>query len=105
MNPKDREIAQKLKKKLSEFVPLLDFRILGSRARGDEDEYSNLDVFMEVEEIDKDLKERIFDTVWEVGFEHLIVISALVFTRDEVENSPLRASPFLKNIAEDGVAI
>ena len=40
MTQQDREIAKELKNKLSEVVHLLDFRIFGSRARGDADEYS-----------------------------------------------------------------
>ncbi len=105
MNPKDYEIAKDLKKRLSEVVNLIDFRVFGSRARGEADEYSDMDVFIEVETLDNELKEKISDIVWEVGFEHLIVISQLIFTRDEIENSPLRASPIVKNIVEEGVAV
>lgn len=105
MNPKDYEIAKELKKRLSEVVNLIDFKVFGSRARGEADEYSDMDVFIEVESLDKKIKEKISDITWEIGFENLIVISPLIFTRDEIENSPLRASPIVKNIAEEGVAV
>ncbi len=105
MKQKDYEIAKELKKRLSEIVNLIDFRVFGSRARGDADEYSDMDVFIEVETLDKELKEKISDIVWEVGFEHLIVISQLIFIRNEIENSPLKASPIVKNIVEEGVAV
>ncbi len=39
MKSKDYEIAKKLKERLSEVFPLIDFRVFGSRARGDADEY------------------------------------------------------------------
>ncbi len=99
------KIAEELKKKLSEIVPLIDFKIFGSRARGDSEEYSDMDVFLEVESINKDLKEKVLDIIWEVGFNNHLVISFLVFTRDEVENSPLRVSPILKNINTEGIRI
>jgi predicted nucleotidyltransferase len=105
MKQRDREIAIQLKKRLSENVPLLDFRVFGSRGRGDSDEYSDMDVFVLVEAIDKDTKEKIRDIVWEVGFENFVVISALVFTKDEIENTPLRSSQIVRNITEDGVRI
>lgn len=105
MKPKDFEIARELKQRLSEVVPLIDFKVFGSRARGDYDEYSDMDVFIEVESIDKELKAKISDIVWEVGFENCIVISPLIFTRYEIEKSPLRASPIVENIAEEGVAV
>ncbi len=105
MTSKDYEVAKKLKERLSGVVRLMDFRVFGSRARGDEDEYSDLDVFVEVPSLDKQLKEKILDVVWEVGFENFMVISLLIFTKDEIENSPLRSSPIVKNIVEEGVVI
>jgi predicted nucleotidyltransferase len=105
MKEKDRRIAQELKKRLSDVVEVLDFKVFGSRARGDADEYSDLDVFLEVESLDNTLKEKISAIVWEVGFNNYIVISQLIFTRDELENSPLRASSIVEAIAEEGVAV
>ena len=101
----DARIARELKKRLSEVVQLVDFKVFGSRARGDADEYSDMDVFIEVESLDKNLKERISDIAWEVGFENYIIISTLIFTRGEIENSPLRASSIVHNIAEEGVTV
>ena len=101
----DARIARELKKRLSEVVQLVDFKVFGSRARGNADEYSDMDVFLEVESLDKNLKERISDIAWEVGFENYIIISTLIFTRGEIENSPLRASPIVHNIAEEGVTV
>jgi uncharacterized protein len=105
MKPKDYEIAKELKERLSEVVQLIDFRIFGSRARGDEDEYSDMDVFIKIESLDKELKKRISDIIWEVGFKHSIYIAPLIFTRYEIEESPLRASPIVENIYEDGVKV
>ena len=105
MKTKDYEIANELKKRLSKVVHLVDFRVFGSRARGDESEYSDMDVFIEVERLDKHLKEKIRDIVWEVGFENSLYISPLIFTWDEIENSPLKASPIIKNINKEGVKV
>lgn len=105
MKHKDYEIARQLKERLSKVVQLIDFRVFGSRARGDEDEYSDMDVFIEVETLDKPLKEKIRDIIWEVGFENSVYISPLIFTRYEIEESPLRASPIVKNVTEEGVKV
>jgi predicted nucleotidyltransferase len=58
MERKDREIAQELKARLSESVPLLDLRVFGPRARGDSDEYYDMDVFVLVKTLNKDLERR-----------------------------------------------
>ena len=105
MTEKDIHIATTLKQRLAGAVSLVDFRVFGSRARGDADEYSDMDVFVEVEELDKILKERILDISWEVGFENFMVVSPLIFTRNELENSPLRSSPIVKAIVAEGVSV
>lgn len=105
MTLRDLEIAAELRRRLAQAVPLLDFRIFGSRARGDADEYSDLDVFIKVERIDREVKEKIEDVVWEVGFNNFMVISPLIFTRDEIENTALRSSAIVKNITEEGVSL
>jgi predicted nucleotidyltransferase len=101
----DLRIARELKERVARLAPLVDFRVFGSRARGDADEYSDMDVFMEFETVDKALEERVSDAAWEVGFYRGVVISTLVFSRYEVEASPLRVSPILKAISEEGVRI
>src|SRR3989304_1548150 len=105
MKPRDYVIAKELKDRLTNVVPLIDFRVFGSRARGDADEYSDMDVFLEVAFLDKKLKQKISDITWEVGFENFVVISILIFTREEIENSPLKSSPIVRNIMEEGVTV
>ena len=105
MKQKDYKIAKKLKERLSEVIHLIDFRVFGSRARESGDEYSDMDVFIEVESLNKKLKEKISEIIWEVGFQNFIVISPLIFTKEEIENSPLRSSPIVKNIREEGVVV
>lgn len=105
MKENDLRVAEQLKRRLAEVVPIVDIRVFGSRARGDADPDSDMDVFLEVESLDKAVKERISDIAWEVGFENRLVISLLIFTRDEIENSALRSSPIVTGIAEEGVRI
>lgn len=105
MNKNDYLIAKKLKEELSSEVGLVDFRVFGSRARDDYDEFSDMDVFIEVEQLDKKMEDKIYTLTWEIGFENSIYISPLIFTRYEIEESPLRASPIVKNIHEEGVKV
>jgi predicted nucleotidyltransferase len=106
MNSHDHRIALELKEKISQFAPLLDFRMFGSRARGDNDEDSDMDIFIEVESLDRKLKEKITDTAWEVGYlNDFLHISPLIFTRYEIEESPMRASSIVQAIIEEGIRI
>jgi predicted nucleotidyltransferase len=105
MTPRNYKIANELKNRLLSAVHLIDFKVYGSRARDDSDEFSDLDVFISVSNLDRKTKDAIADIAWEVGLKNSIVISPLVFTQAEIEDSPLRASPILININEEGVRL
>jgi predicted nucleotidyltransferase len=105
MNPRDYKVASELRKRLAKAVQLIDFKVYGSKARGDDDEFSDLDVFIEVSTLDSRTNDVISEIAWEVGLENSMVISPLVFSVDETENSALRASPILLNIKEEGVRV
>ncbi len=105
MKKQDLKIAKKLKKKLKSKVKLIDFRVFGSRVSETNDVFSDLDVYIQIETIDEDIRRKIFDTAWEVGYENNLVISTLIVTKDEVTNSPLRSSPIIKNIYQYGITI
>jgi len=105
MNESNYKIAKELKKRLSDVISLIDSRVFGSRAKGTQGEYSDMDVFIEVEYLDKELEKGVREIIWEEGFENSIYISPLLFTRHEIEDSPLRASPIVKNINEEGIKV
>jgi uncharacterized protein len=101
----DIQTARELKKRVSKFTPLIDFRLFGSRARGNADEYSDMDIFMEFETVNKDLKNRVKNAAWEMTLESGIVVTTLLFSRNEIENSPLRSSPIVRVIMEEGIPV
>ena len=101
----DLQTARALKNRISKLTPLIDFRLFGSRARGDGDDDSDMDIFMEFETIDKALKNKIKNAAWEITLESGIVVTTLLFSRDEIENSPLRSSPIIRTIMEEGIPI
>lgn len=101
----DLKTASELKERVSKISPLIDFRLFGSRARGDADEYSDMDVFMEFETLNRELKNRVKAAAWEMTMKTGIVITTLLFSRYEIEDSPLRSSPIIRVIMEEGVPV
>jgi predicted nucleotidyltransferase len=98
----DYIIAQRLKRRLSSKIPVIDMRVFGSRARGDSEKDSDMDVFIEIERYTRETEEFIRDMAWETGLEYLVHISPLIFSKDDIEHSPLRSSPILSNVMEEG---
>ncbi|HPD18457.1 MAG: nucleotidyltransferase domain-containing protein [Candidatus Goldbacteria bacterium] len=105
MNKMDIKIVNELKEKLENICEILDVKIFGSRVKGKADKYSDLDVFIEVKEMNYELKDKIYDAVWEVGFANSVFISPVIFTKYEIENTPLKHSPLLINIRKEGITI
>jgi predicted nucleotidyltransferase len=105
MTENDLQTARELKKRVSKLKPLIDFRLFGSRARGDADDYSDMDIFMEFETVDRDLRNRVKTAAWEMTLESGIVVTTLLFSRHEIEDSPLRSSPIIREIMEEGVPV
>ncbi len=101
----DRKVATLFKQRLQRVSPVLDVRVFGSRARGDAEAESDLDIFVQLESVTPPLRRQISETAWEVGFEMDRVISTLVATREQLEYGALGASPIIRRVMEEGVSI
>jgi predicted nucleotidyltransferase len=99
----DRRIVREFQRRLAAIVPVVDLRVFGSRARGDAAPDSDLDVFIELEESTPDLRRRISEIAWEVGFEMDRVISTVVTTSAELEEGAMGANPLVLNVEREGV--
>ena len=97
MAPCDRQIAA--------VMPVLRLSVFGSRARGDSTAGSDLDVFLVVSHVDANLREKISEVAWEVGFENDVVLSTFVVTAEQLERGPMGVSPIIRQIAKEGVPL
>jgi predicted nucleotidyltransferase len=105
MDATDREIARELRQRLSQGVKIEDFRIFGSRGRGEATPESDLDVYLVVTELTPALRRWIDEVAWEVGFEKDRVISTLVTTRRGLEQGPFGAQPVVQAIEREGIPV
>lgn len=106
MNNTEKIVIEKFKTLLSKRVGFHKLILFGSRARGDADPDSDLDVLvvLESQPTDSD-RELISDCAWEAGFEYGIVIVPIVFARREWEEGPERYSLLSQAVQADGIPI
>jgi predicted nucleotidyltransferase len=101
----DLETARLLKRRIGELAPIRRFVIFGSRARGDAEKESDLDIFVEIPEVTDLLRRKIYEAAWEVGFDSGLVISIFLVSPQLLENSLLSANPILHVIETEGIAV
>jgi len=106
MSPADRQVKLEFKLRLEEITTVIEVRVFGLRARGEAGPDSDLDVLVEVELLTPELRGRIYEIAWEVGFERAYIISPIVVTRQELQDGPMGASPLILEIGRrEGVAL
>jgi predicted nucleotidyltransferase len=101
----DRQAVLEFQFRLAEITAIVELRVFGSRARGDETEESDLDLFVKVMELSRSLREQIYDLAWEIGFKYDRVISTFVVTEAQVKEGAVGASPLLSKVLTEGIIV
>lgn len=104
MLAEDRRILQEFAQRVARVEPRVRIWAFGSRARGDADPQSDLDVCVVVPEVTAVLEEEVRRCAWEVAFEHGRVLPAIVMSEEAFERGPMSASTLVANIRREGVA-
>lgn len=106
MDPKDHEVLRRLKHSIEGSVRLSEMILFGSRARGDAEPDSDMDILVILDEsVSKQSRKIVSDNAWEVGFEAGIVVVPIVVSRESWENGPEQASLLAQAVREEGVSI
>jgi predicted nucleotidyltransferase len=105
LSENERIALAKLKKALEGRFNVIDFRVFGSKARGEATPESDIDVMIEVEDYNPAVESGIDDLIFSINVEFDCFISAVIFGRKELEEGPLGESPLYRVIAKEGVAV
>ena len=101
----DMRIAQLFRKRLEQVMPVLDLRIFGSRTKGLATQESDLDIYIELEDISPSLRWRISELAWELGLEMGLVISTFVVTRKQIDFGAEGANPLVLDVLQEGIRV
>ena len=101
----DLSAVRELKAHLQDEVPLHRLIVFGSRARGDSDQESDLDVLVELNHADVKARKSVTQSAWEVGFRNDMVIMPITVDKDEWESGPMKSSLLALAIEKEGVEV
>lgn len=106
-NPAALKVAREFAKKIHELVPDAVVKLFGSAVRGEMEELSDIDIYIELpDRIDVEaVKTQLSEIAWEIGLQHGQVIQEVIYQKSEIWDSPLRSSPFIKAVIKEGVTL
>jgi predicted nucleotidyltransferase len=103
----DEQVLEELKRKLSTLLEdkLVSLRLFGSKARGDAEPSSDLDVALIVEGLSREVRRQVFDLVAEVELKHLQPISILLISKADYMRLRERERRIASDIEREGIPL
>jgi predicted nucleotidyltransferase len=97
-------IVNELKKQVLGKYPLIEMRVFGSTARGDRTTDSDIDVFLHLPMVDREIEEDLFDVAYELELKYDCLIDLVILSDKDLAG--VHGKPFIyKNMMEEGVAV
>lgn len=106
LNQREREAVQDAARILTINYPVEKIIIFGSKARGDYDEYSDIDLLLiTARPLDWQEERKVTEDLFDIGMEHDVIFSPLFVSLAEWEGGIFMEFPVYKEILRDGVVI
>lgn len=98
-----KELTNSLKELFGE--RLVKLTLFGSRARGDYDKESDIDIAIIVRGLTRGLKDQILNMVADIEFKHIVALFTLVLSEEDFELLKKRERRIALDIEEEGVPL
>ena len=98
------KIVKELKAKISDKYELHEIRIFGSTARGDRRLDSDIDVFVRLSQVNRQIEEDLFDIAYELELKHDCLIDLIVFS-DEALRGQYAETPLYHKAFSEGMIV
>lgn len=106
MQALEQHVLNRFKALLKERLEQYQIILFGSRARGDAELYSDLDVMVIIDGIVAEAdRDWVSDCAWEAGYAQGLIIVPVVFSRTQWEQGPERYSLLAQAVASEGIPL
>ena len=94
-------IVKELKARIADKYELHEMRIFGSSARGDRKLDSDIDVFVHISHVNRQIEENLFDIAYELELKFDCLIDLIVFS-DEAVKGRYAETPLYYEVLSEG---
>lgn len=105
LTEKEKDALSELKAEISRRYGLLWMKIFGSRARGDFDKESDIDVVIVLNEVNWAIEKDIYELCFYASLKYDILISPIIYSKREIDDKFTKATPFFRTIEKEGIII
>jgi len=97
-------IVNELKTKVTIKYTLVEMRVFGSTARGNQSTESDIDVFIHLPVVNRELEEDLFDIAYDLELKYDCLIDVIVLSDENLADTHAKPMIF-RDIMEDGITI
>lgn len=107
LNGREQKAVNEFTKELRNYLgkKIVCMKLFGSRARGESEPDSDIDIYVLVEQISTDEREKILDITFNINLRYDVYISPRIITMDIYKNPVFRITPFIQSVEREGIPI
>jgi len=104
MNKKIQKIAKELKSKISSKYEVGELKVFGSSARDDRREDSDIDIYVLIPELNRQIEEDLFDIAYDIELKYDCLIDLIVFDEQALKGK-FASAPIYGKILSEGLSV
>jgi len=105
LSDNEKNAVTELRSILSKNYALRDLRVFGSKTTGYDVDDSDIDVMILLEDTSPAIESEIDNAIFEINLKYDCLISAVFFSRSELEDGPYGESPIFKKAMSEGIPV
>jgi uncharacterized protein len=107
LNKQEKKAIKGFKKELNKELgeQIVEIKLFGSKSRGDANKNSDIDILVVLKEDSERNKDKVFDIVQSVLLEYEILLSPVIFNKEEYDYLNNIPTIFMQNLKFEGISI